>query len=281
MSVTSHLSGNPDKIFNKPPHRRNDSGELDVFEAARYFSGCNELTYTAAGYEASLFTQKIFRDDHGGRRGGRMSLDLPIRTNVVPLPPPPYAAEKPTIKEKKHRQQPSSPGGRLANFLNSLFNQSASKKKKKSKNPIKNNEDNIIHHEIGGRKRRSSLSTLIDSKSSSIYSSSNISSGFRTPPAPNCTVQTPNKNYKEIRSFLDQKRPASKNLGNGSSNQLQLDHKQNSDQIRKINNNDVDEGAESDSSSDLFELRIYDSDCYSSSGLPVYETTNIQSITPL
>ncbi|XP_022149082.1 protein BIG GRAIN 1-like E [Momordica charantia] len=269
MSITSHLSDNPDKIFKKSFHRRNNSGELDVFEAARYFSGCNEVSYTGGGGY-----QKIFREDHGGRRGaGRMSLDLPIRTNVVPLPPPPYTAEKQTIKEKKHRQQPSSPGGRLANFLNSLFNQSASKKKKKPKNPIKSEDQ-----EIGsaGRKRRSSLSNLIDSKSSSNFSVS----GFRTPPTPNCTLQTPNKNYKEIRTLLSS---SNNNLGNGSFNQVAYNnnYKQNSDrhqenEIRKING--LDEGADSDSSSDLFELRIGDFDCYSSSGLPVYETTNIHTI---
>lgn len=270
MSVTGHLSGNPDKLFRKSLHRRKDSGELDVFEAAGYFSGSNELQYNAAsvGYDTSLFSQKIFREDHGGRRGGRMSLDLPIRSNVIPLPPPAYTAEKQTIKDqKKLRQQPSSPGGRLANFLNSLFNQSSSKKKKKPKNPIKNED---LHHEMGGKKRRSSLSTLIDSKSSS--NSSKIS-GFRTPPAPHCcTVQTPNKNYKEIRSFLNQKRAAnSKNLGNGINQKSEM---------RKIN--DPDEGAESDSSSDLFELRIYDKfDCYSSTELPVYQTTNIQTINKL
>ncbi|KAG6574036.1 protein BIG GRAIN 1-like E [Cucurbita moschata] len=222
MSAATHLSGNPDKIFHKPPHRRNASTELDVFEAARYFSGSNELIYT----NTSSFTHNIIREDHSSRRGGRMSLDLPLRTNAAP--PPPYTAEKPPIKEKKHRQQPSSPAGRLANFLNSLFNQSASQKKKKPKNGMKNDE---FHHEIGARKRRSSLSSLIDSKSSS-------------------NISAPNKNYKQIRNLLDQTRPASKNLGNV---------KQNSDHpTRKIK--DVDQDARSDSSSDLFELRIYDFD---------------------
>ncbi|KAL9325097.1 hypothetical protein ACSQ67_005742 [Phaseolus vulgaris] len=46
-------------------------------------------------------------------------------------------------------------------------------------------------------------------------------------------------------------------------------------QIRKFN--EVDDGAESDSSSDLFELQNYDLGYYSS-GLPVYETTNMDSI---
>lgn len=40
---------------------------------------------------------------------------------------------------------------------------------------------------------------------------------------------------------------------------------------------EVDDGAESDSSSDLFELQNYDLGIYSS-GLPVYETTNMDSI---
>ncbi|KAA0034479.1 hypothetical protein IC582_022989 [Cucumis melo] len=267
MSVTSHLSGHPNKIFRKSLHRRKDSDELDVFEAASYFSGSNEpCNYnTATTYETSLF--------HGGRRGGRMSLDLPLRTNVIPLPPPPYTAEKQSIKDpKKHRQQPSSPGGRLANFLNSLFNQSGSKKKKKPKNSIKTED---LHHEIGARKRRSSLSTLIDTKSSSNNSSK--VSGFRTPPAPNCcSVQTPSKKYMEIRSFLDQKREGNyyskkNNRGNGINEKSEM---------RKMN--DEDEGDESDSSSDLFELRICDRfDCYSSNELPVYRTTNFQTINKL
>lgn len=46
-------------------------------------------------------------------------------------------------------------------------------------------------------------------------------------------------------------------------------------EIRKFN--EVDDGAESDSSSDLFELQNYDLGYYSS-GLPVYETTNMDSI---
>ena len=45
------------------------------------------------------------------------------------------------------------------------------------------------------------------------------------------------------------------------------------------NNNDdeEDDGGETDSSSDLFELQIYDLDYYSN-GLPVYESTDIDSI---
>lgn len=40
---------------------------------------------------------------------------------------------------------------------------------------------------------------------------------------------------------------------------------------------DIDDGGETDSSSDLFELQIYDLDYYSN-GLPVYESTDIDSI---
>ena len=47
--------------------------------------------------------------------------------------------------------------------------------------------------------------------------------------------------------------------------------------LRRFDDDDDDDGADSDSSSDLFELQNYDLGCYSS-GLPVYETTNMDSI---
>ncbi|KAL1807086.1 hypothetical protein DCAR_0832943 [Daucus carota subsp. sativus] len=59
-----------------------------------------------------------------------------------------------------------------------------------------------------------------------------------------------------------------------------LDHDINQSSERNFRNfvNEMDEGAESDSSSDLFELQNFDlGGCYSS-GLPVYETTHIDSI---
>jgi hypothetical protein len=310
MSITA-LS-DPDKFYKKSFHRRNDSGELDVFEAARYFSGYNE----AAGYNGTTFTQKIMRDEKQGCRVGRMSLDVPMRNS---FPQQSHGVEK-QMKEKKYKQ-PSSPGGRLASFLNSLFSQSASKKKK-SKSTTQSMKDHEEESPGGRRKRRISISHFRSSSttdSKSIYSSS--SSGFRTPPPYN-NAQTPTKSYKDFRSYSDHKHAVS-NLSKHKVLQhnevLDVDRKnkddlhwldekfefnkgfsekcknscsnvflekdriwvdryhpsEEKDQFVKFS--EVDDGGESDSSSDLFELQNYDLG-YCSSGLPVYETTDMDSI---
>ncbi|RDX63013.1 Protein BIG GRAIN 1-like E, partial [Mucuna pruriens] len=321
MSIAGLMD--PEMSHNKSFHRRNDSGELDVFEAARYFSGYSEVV----GYTSSTFTQKIMREErHHHAHRARISLDMPMRSL---LPQQFHGMEKQIMKEKKHKQ-PSSPGGRLASFLNSLFSQSASKKKKsKSSSQSMKDEDESPG---GRRRRRSSISHFRSSStadSKSLYSS--LSSGFRTPPY----VQTPTKSCKEFRTFSDHNHkhalslPSKCNNNNGhvrSSTTLQnellwdekkkreptlLDdnnnhnhnhkHNTNGSSEKQRNNkgsheslekdrmlvekeitqiskfNEVDDGAESDSSSDLFELQNYDLGYYSS-GLPVYETTNMDSI---
>ncbi|KAK7307039.1 hypothetical protein VNO77_39746 [Canavalia gladiata] len=313
MSIAGFID--PEMNHKKSFHRRNDSGELDVFEAARYFSGYNEAV---VGYTASTFTQKIMREERHGHRA-RISLDMPMRS----LLPQQFHGMEKQMKEKKHKQ-PSSPGGRLASFLNSLFSQSASKKKKsKSSTQSMKDEDESPG---GRRRRRSSISHFRSSSTAdstkSIYSS--LSSGFRTPPY----VQTPTKSCKEFRTFsADHKHAVSllstKHNGHVKSsttlqNELLWDdkrkrepsllfddnYKHNSNvvsekqrnwgsellekdrmwmdkysaeekEIKKFN--EVDDGAESDSSSDLFELQNYDLGYYSS-GLPVYETTNMDNI---
>ncbi|KAL2519256.1 hypothetical protein Adt_15503 [Abeliophyllum distichum] len=249
MSITE-LS-DPNKMYKKLCHWRNDSGELDVFEAARYFSGGGADEVLGCG--ATL-------------------------------------AQKQILKEKKNKQ-PSSPGGRLAQFLNSLFNQT-SLKKKKSKS-TKDEEESPG----GRRKRRSSIShfrtansTTTDSKS--FYSSS--SSGFRTPPP---HANTPTKSYKDFRNFSDYNKQiisVQKFNGNVKSDYSSswLDEKfkfsngysdknwndkypLEENEFRKFS--DVDDGADSDSSSDLFDLPNHELDFYSSD-LPVYETTHLDSI---
>ncbi|EXB44876.1 hypothetical protein L484_026458 [Morus notabilis] len=333
MSVAGiSTADHTDKLHKKSFHRRNDSGELDVFEAARYFSGYNE----ALGYNGSSFTQKMImkdQDHHRGWRGGRISLDMPMR-NVLNNPHHIHhhhhhqTVMDKQIKDKKYKQ-PSSPGGRLASFLNSLFNQSASKKKK-SKSTTQSMKDDQEEISPGGgrRKRRSSISHFRSSSttdSKSIYSSS--SSGFRTPP-PYINAQTPTKSYKDLRSFSDHKQVVSLSLSKAQNNiNMKSSADNNSlhnsdhhdhhpqrpdlswldDHVEKIkyckdqnkNNGSAsekypsekkglmirrfdheefeDDGADSDSSSDLFELQNYDLGCYSS-GLPVYETTNMDNI---
>ncbi|KAI4314059.1 hypothetical protein L6164_027001 [Bauhinia variegata] len=291
-------------------HRRNDSGELDVFEAARYFSGYNEAVVYNNG---SSYAQKMMREERNGHRG-RISLDMPMRSL---LPQQFHGVEK-QMKEKKHKQ-PSSPGGRLASFLNSLFSQSASKKKK-SKSSSQSLKDHEDESPGGRRRRRSSISHFRSSStadSKSLYSS--FRSGFRTPP----NIETPTKSCKEFRTFSDEKQEAlslSRYFGHINPTALENDflddkikrslawldenHKYSNGLSERHRNwanevsdekdriwmnkysseekefrkfNEVDDGAESDSSSDLFELQNYDLGYYSS-GLPVYETTNMDTI---
>lgn len=359
MSLTGSLNpADPDKLFKKSFHRRNDSGELDVFEAARYFSGYNE----SCG--ATSFNQKITKEqDHHSRgwsssnstrgSGGRISLDMPRRNLNLLHHHHDHALHnhhhhhhvvmEKQIKEKKYKQ-PSSPGGRLASFLNSLFNQSSSKKKIKSKSTTSTSTHSMKDYDQddqsggGRRKRRSSIShfgssstnTTTDSKASSLYSYNSSSSGFRTPPpyaqlTPTKNFRSFSDNHKQLVSTLSKfnnnnvnKAPQSdhiqevkdllsltsdqkekKNNTKGSSNALSFDNQK--DKINRVENHhhphhdlkkyhqssekkgvfrkfdEEDEGGDSDSSSDLFELQNYDLGCYSS-GLPVYETTNMDSI---
>ncbi|XP_061994780.1 protein BIG GRAIN 1-like E [Rosa rugosa] len=314
MSSIAGLADPGEKVHKKSFHRRNDSGELDVFEAARYFSGYNEAP------------TMMMKEDRSSWRGGRISLDMPIR-NVLDQQLHHHhhhhhaVDQKQNMKEKIKYKQPSSPGGRLASFLNSLFNQSGSKKKKSKSSTTQSMKDE--EESPGGRRRRrssishfrsSSTTTTTDAKS--IYSSS--SSGFRTPPPYGAQIATA-KSYKDWRSYSDHK-PQQQVVSNLSKHSVLshakstlLDEKVSSnrelnwlDEKFKYNNrlslsekyknsidqdhnkgllkrlsevvDDDDDGAESDSSSDLFELQNYDLGGYYSSGLPVYETTNVDSI---
>ncbi|KAE8705382.1 REVERSIBLY GLYCOSYLATED POLYPEPTIDE 3 family protein [Hibiscus syriacus] len=290
MSVTG--VSDPDRMLKKSLHRRNDAGEVDVFEAAQYLSGYNDTV----SYNCATFSQKMM---------GRVSLDVPMTMSNT-FPQFAHLVEK-QIKDKKYKQ-PSFPGGRFATFLNSLFNQRGSKKKK-SKSTTQSKKD---EEESPGGRRRSSISHFRSSSTAdtkSFYSSS--SSGFRTPPS---YAHTPS--YKEVRSYLDRKqvgptkRTALHNAVIGEGKNTKTTDYSWLDEKLKFNNgysenhkntggvrhqkgpnyrdrypldekeimkfNETDDGADSDSSSDLFELN-YDLSIYSS-GLPVYETTHMDTI---
>ncbi|OVA14580.1 hypothetical protein BVC80_1813g7 [Macleaya cordata] len=210
------------KLYKKSNHhRRNDSDELDVFEAARYFSG-------AAGTESCGFNGAILSHHHhhhhhhhqkamniiderqawGGRR---ISLDMPhVMRNQLHSNSQSHRIEKQIKENKMKYKQPSSPGAKLASFLNSLFNQTTSKKKKSpsskisTQNTSMKDDDDHQDESHGRRKRRSSIShfqssiktanSSTDHKKSPLYSSS-ISAGFRTPPP-----YTPTKICKDFRT---------------------------------------------------------------------------------
>ncbi|ESQ28341.1 hypothetical protein EUTSA_v10018878mg [Eutrema salsugineum] len=316
MSMKGISSAEPNKLSKIiSPHKRNEahSGELDVFEAAVYFSGYNEVSsgdhrYTQKyGYNAAREESRRRWGILGG--GRRISLDLPIRCSeqVHHL----YQDQKhevTTIKERignvRHKQ-PSSPGGKIASFLNSLFHQAGSKKNKSKSKPT----DREVEEEISGggwmkRRRRSSIShflsssrsnsttTTTSSSSKSLFSSS--SSGFRSPPP---YLNTPTKNYKQFLnytsatnqveveekkinkelSWLDEKLKVMESLSEKKKVWADHDDDDNDDDDRrtKREGDDDDDGMESDSSSDLFELQNYE---LSRGGLPVYETTNVANI---
>ncbi|KAF9626669.1 hypothetical protein IFM89_038503 [Coptis chinensis] len=304
MSVSGF--SDQDRVYRKSTQRRNDSGELDVFEATRYFYGCNETS----GCNGAISSQKATGEEKQSlSTGRRMSLDMPTRSS---LPSKSHRVEKQMMNEKIYKQ-PSSPGGRLASFLNSLFLQAASKKKK-SKSSTQSLKDE--ESPSGRRKRRSSVSLFRSANtndSKSVYASS-TASGFRTPPS---YVITPTKGYKDLRSYSDQRHVVSlprytEKVKSPSSQENNFDEKKNMDitwldekfkfidelgkkdknvfnkdricvdnflssQKKNVKSLEVDDGGESDASSDLFELENYDLGVYSSD-LPVYETTHMENI---
>ncbi|XP_042497145.1 protein BIG GRAIN 1-like E [Macadamia integrifolia] len=288
-----------ERIYKKQSNQKNDSGELDVFEATWYFAGTDK----GCEFYGSNFSHKAMREERKAWGGGRrMSIDMPMRN---PLPSQVHQVEK-QFKDKKYKQ-PSSPGGKLAKLLNSIFSHAASKKKKS-----KSTTQSVIDEESPGgsggrRKRRSSVShfrsaSTPDSKSIMYLSSS---SGFRTPPPyGNTPTKVPfSKHNGQVRpsmglqhESMDEKRnmdlawldekfkfcngfsEKSKNYGSGGTiekDRMWVDDYTSEKNLRKFE--EADDGGESDSSSDLFELQNCDLGFYSS-GLPVYETTHMESI---
>ncbi|KZV37998.1 hypothetical protein F511_23453 [Dorcoceras hygrometricum] len=259
------------KINNYSFRRRHDSGELDVFEAAQYFSGFQENPD-----DAIRFPHKSIREET--QRPARMRLDSIMRN---PVPSQNHAMQQKKIKEAKKNRQPSSPGGRLASFLNLLFNHTSSKKyKSKSIGSITDLKQATSVH--GGRRvgRSSKIystnpndtASAVDLKS--MHSCS--SSGFGTPPPP--FSNTPTNQDDDFARFS-----YPKNCGNLKAKRLHdafYFDKTRSDyfassvaenlriiDIKKPSVNWIDDGcpseekgfrkfssADSDSSSDLFDL---------------------------
>ncbi|KAJ1412119.1 protein BIG GRAIN 1-like E [Sesbania bispinosa] len=220
------------------------------------------------------------REERHGHRA-RISLDMPMRSL---LPQQFHSVEK-QMKEKKHKQ-PSSPGGRLASFLNSLFSQSASKKKKsKSSSQSMKDED----ESPGGGEGEGAALAISEAQALQIQNhkhavslSTKWNGQVKTTTLQNELWDDKKKreptllddSYKHSNVLSEKPR----NWGNEllDKDRIWLDKYSAEDKdIRKFN--EVDDGAESDSSSDLFELQNYDLGYYSS-GLPVYETTNMDNI---
>ncbi|KAL7091220.1 hypothetical protein ACP275_12G092100 [Erythranthe tilingii] len=259
-------------------NNNNNSGEIDVFEAARYFSGGADQNPINTVVPPPPPPQRVL--------ACRISLEMPKNpySNLTAAAAMDDGGDQ-KRQEKKKYKQPSSPGGKLAGFLNSLFNQTTSKKTtnkklmKKTSMPVKSgSSNNDLEVE---RKRRSSIShfritTTSDSSKKSTYANTITATPMKSSPG----VSAPSR----IINGVDyQKRTISDNNIISYMNNTGFGFSDRSSTImnRKFSDDDDDEdGAESDSSSDLFDLPNHDLDfCSASSGnLPVYGTTHMDRI---
>ncbi|XP_019164648.1 PREDICTED: protein BIG GRAIN 1-like E isoform X2 [Ipomoea nil] len=259
-------------------HWRNESGELDVFEAANYFAGSNDHHQVSNCHK--LLRQGC--NNQAWRSSGRMSLDMPP-VPAIKLSSTPFGTssqmEKPAVSAMKGKI-PSSPGGKLASFLNSLFNQKTSSKKKK-KQKLNSNDNEDSQTPSGWiRRRRSSLSELYAKRSSSnttVSASSN--SGFRTPPPyPKNSSCKDNHNPESMFKFISSGISSERRTMMMTSVHHWADEYPSEEHEERKFEDDYDQGTDSDSSSDLFDLPNRELlDCYST-GLPVYQTTQMNAI---
>ncbi|KAK6116414.1 hypothetical protein DH2020_049876 [Rehmannia glutinosa] len=276
MSITN-LSSHQNNTF----HWRNNSGELDVFEASNYFSSANDTRNPGYITETRPINVK--------QTAARLSLDIPMRKN--PIPPEIFRAldqKQGKLETKKHKQ-PSSPGGRLASFLNSLFNQTHLKKKKSKSKSGKDSDFDDGNSPGGRRKRRSSISHFRINTNNN--NNNNVSAD---------DANTPIKSYRGFRNLSGQNRTTLQDEIYGEkkpADSAWMDKKYSRVpgriNLKSVFSNrksvefgkfiDDDDGGDSDSSSDLFDLPNHELDFYSS-GLPVYETTHmdrIKIVTPI
>ncbi|XP_038982927.1 protein BIG GRAIN 1-like E [Phoenix dactylifera] len=312
MSLCTHssrmssigLSNTDNSVRSRRAHRRHDSGELDVFEAVRYFAGAMD----EVGLAGRIGPQRVIREDRVLWREERKSLDTPMTT----IPPQAcQGVEKYHSKERKCKQ-PSSPGTRLASFLNSIFNQTGSKRKSKSCTTAKSSKDGELEERPGGRSRRRSCHsrstppphTSIPAKSQEEQCRSYKLAHGQPKVATFCPQREVWDERRvqgetwlaEIAKFSDRLHDKSKVLGGGKldvawnegllENRWVLHrnkegffekHGECGDEFRRKEESMEDNGGETDSSSDLFELKNIEFGEFSS-GLPFYGTTEMEIV---
>ncbi|KAJ6822811.1 protein BIG GRAIN 1-like E [Iris pallida] len=151
------------------------------------------------------------------------------------------------VEEEGNCKQPCSPGGKLASLLYSLFQQSATSKKNNKKTKKKSPKSS--KSEVEEEKPR---------KNNTLYVSSSSSSEFRTP----WLYSSKRKGWEE-KSASDCRHEFTKQEELWSA-ELKLEEE------REFGKEE--DGAESESSSDLFELKSYDLNDISTE-LPVFGST--------
>ncbi|CAL9151604.1 unnamed protein product [Musa hybrid cultivar] len=239
--------------------RWNDSGELDVFEAALYFSG--EVT------DVDLGLQRAWRTE---RRGS----DTPTEATLFHQP----RKVESQFKDKKHKQ-PCSPGGKLANLVSSFFHQAASKKKSKAVSPSQSFKEEYAER-LARRSRKSINHPEImrgRDYSDSIFSSDRRSGTGVSSPYPIVPLSSERENWYDKRvagAFLLAERSklitdgfagntwvekgSCRMLHNREAHQWAEAFIEKEDKCRRREEEEEEDDGGSDSSSDLFELKSYD-----------------------
>ncbi|KAI4387539.1 hypothetical protein MLD38_005365 [Melastoma candidum] len=268
--------------------RRSSSDELDVFEATRYFSGYGDGVLASSNPDSRCLDvqntggrslSRVGKEArHPSSRVTRKSLDIPMTRPYVLMQngvDVVRAGRERGSEGRRMLRQPSSPSGKIVSFMKSLFNPSSSagviraKEVKKTAMGLSLKDRDEINPGGWQRRRRSSIShfwtssAVADSKSlpsikRTVTSFSYVHSVSRTPPRSN-TADTPrddsaslpnhsqdalsrSERNKAMEEFAKWK--VSCSVKGASNRSIAMDHD--------------DDGNESDSSSDLFELPVYD-----------------------
>lgn len=316
MSMTTGRSDIKSKRYSSSYCRKNDPGELEVFEAAQYYSGHNGTgSSSLSGPSHPLQTRRMSLDEHVKQPSMFLSQGLGKHIS--------NECNSVNNGHKHQQRQPRSPGGKITSFLNSLFNQSNSRKKKKKSNKYSSDGGSSMlqasgkeHEDPNQRRwRRTSIShfrSLSSATDSYLKSTTNSISSIYCRAGnnnnKNSSVTTPTKSHKELRSSSDHRQVEVSNkpvastddkmkMGSGlASQKMRLEYnfsdnergsgvefyrkfsKDKDDSSSKVCDSVDRAGDESDSSSDLFELQISGEGCSCLSDLPVYETTHIERL---
>ncbi|XP_047333186.1 protein BIG GRAIN 1-like E [Impatiens glandulifera] len=276
-------------MFLKHPfHLRNGSDELDVFQATQYFAGEEKPSPGEVRPIVSSQKERARELDQkqGIRRIGRMSLDLPtnIRNSSISnssLADDDYDDQFHMIMDKK---QPRTPARRIASFFSSLFNQTSNQRKSTKNSKVSKERRSSMSN------LRDISSNNHDSKS--IYSSSSSETpkkgGYINNNMRRINNFDQNKQMAPISTSLPSKiiMPATSTIICGESKVFEyanwLDEKFKVDYAKglpekekknpcqevggellkskfnkvedAVHRDEVDDGGESDSSSDLFEI---------------------------
>ncbi|WOL02565.1 protein BIG GRAIN 1-like E [Canna indica] len=296
-NTTSHMNHHHRRHRHLYNNWNQDSDELDVFEATRYFSGSTDSDL-GGGARGSTDPHGVLEAGERPPRRGQKHASLDKRSII--------SASQ--MKEMKKSKQPSSPGAKLVSYLNSFFYQAASRRKLKCLNPdsaARDAPEDVEEaaersHGERERSRRSVGSSKTSGAAASKSSNFCGSSSFTTPHFhPNSSLRKEKDHRLHGIRFQERERETENKwvLNKPGDDQYQMmkrywfqEHElpltsrstrnKNSEDEEEEEEEDDDGDGESVSSSDLFELKIYgqnNNGSFSSGGLPVFATTDIEA----